>query len=64
MREWLKYVDEIDKDCIHKYEYLLGRKLKSYDEYIEIDKQVEDMILEFDGRREFYKAYPQLKKYR
>lgn len=64
MREWLKCVDEIDRDCIHRYEYLLGRKLKDYDEYMEIDSQVDEMVLEFNGRKEFYEVYPELKKYR
>lgn len=64
MRNWLKDVDEIDRDCIHRYEYLLGRKLKSYNEYSEIDGQVDEMILEFESRKEFFKAYPELKKYR
>ena len=64
MRVWLKDLDEIDKDCIHRYEYLLGRKLKNYDEYFEIDSQVDEMILEFESRKEFYEAYPELKKYR
>ena len=64
MRNWLKDVDEIDRDCIHRYEYLLGRKLKDYNEYSEIDGQVEEMILEFESRTEFYEAYPELKRYR
>lgn len=64
MRDWLKNVDEIDRDCIHRYEYLLGRKLKGYKEYQEIDNQVDEMILEFESRKEFYEAYPELKKYR
>ena len=64
MRNWLKDVDEIDRDCILKYEYLLGRKLKDYNEYLEVDRQVDEMILEFKGRKEFYKTYPELKKYR
>lgn len=64
MRDWLKGVDEIDRDCIHRYEYLLGRKLKGYNEYSEIDGQVDEMILEFESRKEFFKAYPELKKYR
>ena len=64
MRDWLKPVDEIDRDCIYKYEYLLGRKLKNYNEYSEIDGQVYEMVLEFAGRKDFYKAYPELKKYR
>lgn len=64
MRDWLKDLDEIDKDCIHRYEYLLGRKLKNYNEYSEIDGQVDEMILEFDSRKEFYEMYPELRKYK
>ena len=64
MREWLSCCDEIDRDCIHRSEYLLGRKLKDYNEYHEIDGQVDEMVLEFESRKEFFEAYPKLKKYR
>ena len=64
MREWIKELDEIDKDCVYKYEYILGRKLNGYSEYHEIDQQVDQMILEFDGRKDFFEEYPELKKYR
>lgn len=64
MRDWLKGVDEIDRDCIHRYEYLLGRKLKDYNEYHDIDSQVDEIVLEFEGRKEFFEAYPELKQYR
>lgn len=64
MRGWLKSLDEIDRDCIHRYEYLLGRKLKDYNEYAEIDSQVDEMVLEFESRKEFFEAYPNLRKYK
>jgi len=64
VRDWIYQGDEIDRDCIHKYEYLLGRKLKDWNEYIEIDSQVDEMVLEFEGRKEFFEAYPALKKYK
>lgn len=64
MRDWLTSLDLIDRDCIHKYEYLLGRKLKDWNEYVEIDKQVDEMVLEFEGRNEFFEAYPNLRKYK
>jgi hypothetical protein len=64
MREWLKCLDEIDRDCVHQYEYLLGRKLKNRAEYSEIDGQVDEMILEYRSRKEFFKYYPELTKYR
>lgn len=64
MRDWVSCLDDIDRDCVHRYEYLLGRKLKDYNEYCEIDGQVDEMILEFESRREFYETYPELKKYR
>jgi hypothetical protein len=57
-------LDEIDRDCVHQYEYLLGRKLKNYNEYVEIDKQVDEMVLEHESRKDFYKIYPELKKYK
>lgn len=64
MRDWLKTINEIDRDCIYKYEYIFGRKLNGYDEYHEIDQQVEEMVLDFDGRKDFFAEYPELKKYR
>ena len=64
MRDWLTSLELIDRDCIHRYEYLLGRKLKDYNEYREIDSQVDEMVLEFDSRKEFFEAYPNLKKYK
>lgn len=64
MRDWIGCLNDIDRDCVLQYEYLLGRKLKDYHEYCEIDGQVDEMILEFESRREFYETYPELKKYR
>lgn len=63
-REWIKSLDEIDIDCIRKYEYLLGRKIESLSEYKEIDGKVDEMILEFNSRKEFFETYPELEKYR
>lgn len=64
MRDWLKSLDEIDRDCVHQYESLLGRQLTGFEEYHTIDSQVDEMILEWDNREEFFKAYPDLEKYR
>ena len=64
MRHWISSLDEIDRDCVHRYEYLLDRKLKDHSEYVEIDSQVDEMVLEFESRTEFFEAYPELKKYR
>ena len=64
MRDWLKSESEIDKDCIYQYERFLGRKIKDYDEYREIDQQVDEMVLDFDNAKEFFEAYPNLKKYK
>ena len=64
MRDWLSSLDEIDRDCIRRYEYLFGRKLKDWNEYMEIDSQVDEMVLEFEGRKEFFEAYPNLRKYK
>lgn len=64
MRQWVMDLDDIDKDCVHRYEYLLGRKLKGMKEYQEIDSHVDEMILEYDSRKEFFERYPELKKYK
>ena len=64
MRDWLKNVDEIDRDCILQWEYLLGRKLSSYEEYEILDKMVDDMILDWESRKDFFRDYPELQKYR
>lgn len=64
MRYWLSSLDEIDRDCIRRYEYLFGRKLKDYNEYSEIDTQVDEMALEWNSRKEFFETYPELKKYK
>lgn len=63
MREWVKNLDEIDQDCVHQYEYLLGRQLKDRAEYVEIDSKVMEMILEFETREDFFEYYPELKQY-
>ena len=46
MRDWLKSKELIDRDCIHWYEYLLGRKLKDYDEYSKYFSLLEKSDLE------------------
>lgn len=63
MRDWLSELDQIDRDCVHQYEYLLGRKLSGYEEYSEIDRQVDEMILDYSSRKDFFEDYPELKKY-
>ena len=64
VRDWIYNGDELDRDCIYRYEYLLGRKLKDWNEYHEIDEQVDEMVLEFTSRKEFFEAYPNLRKYK
>ncbi len=63
MRDWLENLDEIDQDCVHQYEYLLGRELTGYEEYHEIDGKVNEMILEFETREDFFEYYPELLQY-
>ena len=64
MRDWLRCVDEIDKDCILQWEYLLDRKLNDYNEYDILDGMIDEMILEWKSRRKFFKKYPKLEKYK
>jgi len=61
--EWARKHDEIDQDCIRQYGFILGRPLLSHEEYMKIDGQVNEMILDFETPEAFFKAYPNLKKY-
>ena len=63
-RGWLIQLDEIDLDCIFRYEKFFERKLKNDDEYYEIDQQVDDMVLDYESAEEFFEDYPQLLKYK
>ena len=56
-------IDDIDEDCIRCFEDFIGRRFKTYDEYKEIDGQMDDMILDYDTREEWLAAYPALAKY-
>lgn len=60
MRDWLKPVDEIDRDCIHQWEKLLRIKFQSYDEYSEVDGLIEDMILDYENKKELKMEYPNI----
>lgn len=64
MREWLEKLSQMDRDCVLQYEYLLGRKLTGQEEYRKIDAKVEDMVLDYDSRLDFFSDYPELCKYR
>lgn len=62
-RDWVESLDDIDRDCVEQYEFLLGRQLKDHSEYHEIDSHVDEMILEYETAEEFFGDYPELKKY-
>ena len=64
MREWLRNTDEIDKDCILRWEYILNRKLNDFNEYHILDGMIDEMILEWRSRTEFFKRYPELERYK
>lgn len=64
MRDWLRCTDEIDRDCILQWEYLLDRKLNDYNEYDILDGMIDEMILEWRSRPKFFKRYPELEKYK
>lgn len=64
MREWIKNLSPLDRDCVQQYEFLLDRKLTGLEEYREIDNQVDEMILEYERKRDFFSEYPELCKYR
>ena len=64
MREWLRNTEEIDRDCILQWEYLLNRKLNDFNEYHILDGMIDEIILEWRSRPEFFKRYPELEKYK
>jgi len=43
---------------------ILGRPLASYEEYLAIDNEIHEMILEWDDPADFFATYPNMKKYR
>ncbi len=63
VRKWVEDLDQIDRDCVFQYEYLLGRQLKDYAEYHEIDSKVDEMILEWNDSSAFFEVYPELLAY-
>ena len=63
-REWVNGKDDIDVDCIHQFEFLLGRELKDEEEYVLLDSMIDEMILEYETQDDFFDAYPEMKKYR
>lgn len=60
MRDWLKSLQEIDKDCVRQWEKLLGIKLKSRTQYLRVDWLIDEMILEFESMKELRAAYPDI----
>lgn len=60
MRDWLKLLDEIDRDCVHQWEKLLKIKLNSYEEYSKVDELIGEMILEYETKSELKDAYPNI----
>lgn len=60
MRDWLKPLQEWDRDCVHRWEKLLGIKFNSLTEYLEIDMLIDEMILEYETKRELEAAHPDI----
>ena len=63
-RKWIHRGDEFDKECILKWEYILGRKLRDWDEYVMLEDQLYGMILEYQGRKDFFADFPKMKRYK
>lgn len=64
VRDWIYKGDEFDVECILKFEYILGRKLRDFEEYRNLDSRLDGMVIEYNGRKDFYADYPEMKKYR
>ena len=63
-RSWIYDGDEFDIECILKFEYILGRKLRDFEEYLNLDSHLDGMVIEYAGRKDFYADHPEMKKYR
>ena len=63
-REWIYEGDEFDRECILKFEYILGRKLKDFKEYENLDSYLDGMVIEYAGRKDFFADYPDMRKYK
>ena len=64
IRDWIYQGDEFDVECILKFEYLLGRKLKDFEEYMNLDSRLDGMAIDYSGRKDFYADHPEMRKYR
>ena len=64
VRDWIYQGDEFDTGCILKFEYILGRKLRDFEEYLNLDSRLDGMVIEFSGRKDFFKYYPEMRKYK
>lgn len=64
VRDWIYQGDEFDRECILKFEYILGRKLKDFEEYRNLDSRLDDMVIEYHGRKDFFADFPEMRKYR
>jgi len=62
--KWACEMEQIDQDCIMQWAIILGRPLASYEEYLAIDNEIHEMILEWDDPADFFATYPNMKKYR
>lgn len=65
MREWVKELNNVERDAVHEFEYLLNRQLQDKDEFHNILKLLPDeALLNGYGRIEFFRAYPFMRQYR
>ena len=65
MREWMKELNDTERDAVHEFEYLLGRKITDKNEFHAIIKILpKEAMLNGYGRVEFFRAYPFMRKYK
>ena len=60
MRDWYKTASDIDRDCIHWWERLFRIQFKSYEEYSKVDALIDEMILEYENKKELKQFYPNI----
>ena len=53
MKDYPLRISEMDKDCIKKYEDLMGVQFDTYEQYKQLDSFLDFIILDIDTKEEF-----------
>lgn len=64
VRCWLRELNEYEKECVSRCDYLFGRAISSLEEFRAIESKVQEPISQWTSRVEFFNAHPNLVKYK